>query len=81
MTPKLFSKDILRFLIPSSFGVLVFLTPIFIDGKPTIVLGIIFDVLRASFEDYLPAIVTLLLMISAFYTAYNSLISRGRDTT
>ena len=70
MTPKLFSKDILRFLIPSIFGVFVFLTPIFIDGKPTIVLGIIFDLLRATFEDYLPAIVTGLLMLSGFFSAY-----------
>ena len=74
MTPKLISKDILRFLIPSAFGVLVFLTPIFIDGKPTIVLGILFDLLRATFEDYLPAIVTVLLMLSAFFSAYYSLI-------
>ena len=74
MTPKLISKDILRFLIPSTFGVLVFLTPIFIDGKPTIVLGILFDLLRATFEDYLPAIVTVLLMLSGFFSAYYSLI-------
>ena len=74
MTPKLISKDILRFLIPSAFGVLIFLTPIFIDGKPTIVLGILFDLLRATFEDYLPAIVTVLLMLSGFFSAYYSLI-------
>ena len=74
MTPKLISKDILRFLIPSAFGVLIFLTPIFIDGKPTIVLGILFDLLRATFEDYLPAIVTVLLILSGFFSAYYSLI-------
>ena len=79
MTRKLFSKDILRFLIPSTFGVLVFLTPIFIDGKPTIVLGILFDLLRATFEDYLPAIVTGLLILSGFLSAYYSLIRRGVD--
>ena len=80
MTRKLFSKDILRFLIPSTFGVLVFLTPIFIDGKPTIVLGIIFDLLRATLEDYLPAIVTALLMLSGFFSAYYSLIRRGVES-
>jgi len=79
VTPKLIAKDILRFLIPSAFGVLVFLTPIFIDGKPTIVLGILFDLLRATFEDYLPAIVTVLLVLSGFFSAYYSLIRRAEN--
>ena len=64
MISKLLSKDILRFLVPSIVGVLVFLTPIFVDGRPTIVYGVMFDILRAATEDYLPAIVTLLLFIS-----------------
>ncbi len=80
MISKLLSKDILRFLVPSIVGVLVFLTPIFVDGRPTIVYGVMFDILRAATEDYLPAIVTLLLFISGLGSTYYSLFKNNPQT-
>ena len=79
MTFNILPKEILKFLIPSIFGAFVFLTPIFIDGKPTIILGVIFDFLRSFLEDYLPAVVTGLLVISAFFSIYFSLFISNRN--
>ena len=79
MTFNILPKEILKFLIPSIFGAFVFLTPIFIDGKPTIILGVIFDFLRSFLEDYLPAVVTGLLVISAFCSIYFSLFISNRN--
>ena len=78
--PKPLSKDILRFLVPSIFGVIIFLIPVFFDGKPTIVYGIIFDILRNATQDYLPAIVTGLLLISGLCSTYFSLFRKNNQT-
>ena len=80
MINKPLSKDILRFLVPSIFGVIIFLIPVFFDGKPTIVYGIIFDILRNATQDYLPAIVTGLLLISGLCSTYFSLFRKNNQT-
>ena len=80
MTNKLLSKDILRFLIPSTCGVIIFLIPVFFDGKPTIVYGIIFDILRGATQDYLPGIVTGLLLISGLCSTYFSVFRNNNQT-
>ena len=80
MINKPLSKDILRFLVPSIFGVIIFLIPVFFDGKPTIVYGIIFDILRDATQDYLPAIVTGLLLISGLCSTYFSLFRKNNQT-
>ena len=80
MTNKLLPKDVLRFLVPSIFGVIVFLIPVFFDGKPTIVYGIIFDILRGATEDYLPGVVTGLLLISGVCSIYFSLFRKNNQT-
>ena len=61
MTNKFSLKDILRFVVPSTLGVLIFLTLVFVDGRPTIGMGIIFDLLRGVTQNYLPGFVTVLL--------------------
>ena len=80
MINKPLPKDILRFLVPSIFGVIIFLIPVFFDGKPTIVYGIIFDILRDATQDYLPAIVTGLLLISGLCSTYFSLFRKNNQT-
>jgi len=80
VTNKLLPKDVLRFLVPSIFGVIVFLIPVFFDGKPTIVYGIIFDILRGATEDYLPGVVTGLLLISGVCSIYFSLFRKNNQT-
>ena len=57
-------QGVLKFIIPSSIGVLMFLTPIFVDGRATIGMGILVDLLRDATQDYLPAFATLLLLVS-----------------
>ena len=80
MIKKLLSKDILRFLIPSICGVIIFLIPVFFDGKPTIVYGIIFDILRSATQDYLPSVVTGLLLISGLCSTYFSVFRKNNQT-
>ena len=73
MTNKFSLKDILRFVVPSTLGVLIFLTPVFVDGRPTIGMGIIFELLRGVTQDYLPGFVTVLLFVSCCCSTYFSL--------
>ena len=73
MTNKFSLKDILRFIVPSTLGVLIFLTPMFVDGRPTIGMGIIFELLRGVTQDYLPGFVTVLLFVSCCCSTYFSL--------
>ncbi|WP_084783964.1 YjiH family protein [Marinobacterium aestuarii] len=55
----------LKFIIPSLIGILFFLTPVVVDDKVTIGLGVVADMLKASTKDYLPAFATALLVLSA----------------
>ena len=73
MTNKFSLQDILRFVVPSTLGVLIFLTPVFVDGRPTIGMGIIFELLQGVTQDYLPGFVTVLLFISCCCSTYFSL--------
>ena len=73
MTNKFSLKDILRFVVPSTLGVLIFLTPMFVDGRPTIGMGIIFELLKGVTQDYLPGFVTVLLFMSCCCSTYFSL--------
>lgn len=61
--------DYLRFAVPSLFGVMLFLVPIVVDQKITIGMGFMADALRTLLADYLPAITTVLLSISAVLSA------------
>ena len=76
---KLSYQDVLKFIIPSSIGVLLFLTPIFIDGRATIGMGILVDLLRDATQDYLPAFATMLLLVSCFCSTYFSLFRKNES--
>ncbi|MGA4531476.1 YjiH family protein [Ectopseudomonas chengduensis] len=67
-------RQLLIFLIPSLLGVLLFLTPIVYEEKVTIGLGVMADALKAGFSDWLPAIATALLLLSAVLGLFGSLL-------
>ncbi|PZP78485.1 MAG: hypothetical protein DI578_16945, partial [Ectopseudomonas oleovorans] len=67
-------RQLLIFLIPSLLGVLLFLTPIVYEEKVTIGLGVMADALKAGFSDWLPAIATALLLLSAALGLFVSLL-------
>ena len=67
-------RQLLIFLIPSLFGVLLFLTPIVYEEKVTIGLGVMADALKAAVSDQLPAIATALLLLSAVLGLFGSLL-------
>jgi hypothetical protein len=62
------SKNILRFLLPSLVGVLVFLTPISWDGRLTIGIGIITGWIKSLMGDYGLSIVVLLTVVTSILT-------------
>src|SRR5690625_1153465 len=58
------TSGLLKFIIPSLFGIIIFLLPIK-DGQAfNIPLGIITESLIALFESYLPAVITFVIIIS-----------------
>ncbi len=61
-------RHLLKFLIPSGLGIFLFLTPVSYHGQPTIMVGVIGNQLIAWFEQYLPAFVASLMVISAGIT-------------
>ncbi|MFC7322694.1 YjiH family protein [Halobacillus campisalis] len=58
------SKQLMKFLIPSIIGVLLFLVPVSFNGSVTIGLGIMADGLQAAISDYIPLFMTIVLWTS-----------------
>lgn len=69
---------ILRFALPSLLGILMFLTPVRVDGNWTILMGFISDVSVAFVGAGMPWIVFVLLCLSACGTTYAITLGRGR---
>ena len=65
--------QLVKFIVPSLIGVLLFLVPISIDGKVTIGLGVLAEGLQGAISDYIPAFMTSVLGISAI----GSLVMKG----
>mgnify|MGYP001026942181 CR=1 FL=1 len=68
----------LRFVVPSALGAALFLLPVSYDGKYTIPIGVLADLLGALIGDDLPAATTVLVLISALLTAWLSWFRRPR---
>src|SRR5699024_6263838 len=66
-------NNFLRFLIPSLFGVIIFLFPIKEGGSFNIPLGVITEYLIAAFESYLPIIITYVMVISTLFSVIHYL--------
>ncbi|AST93067.1 YjiH family protein [Sutcliffiella cohnii] len=62
---KYSSKQLIKFLIPSLIGVLLFLIPIKINGKVTIGLGVMADWLQGAIGAHIPTFMTVVLCVSA----------------
>ncbi|MFC7061694.1 YjiH family protein [Halobacillus seohaensis] len=62
------SKQLMKFLLPSLIGVLLFLVPISVDGTVTIGLGVLADGLQAAISNYIPLFMTIVLWISTIGT-------------
>ncbi|MBT3899168.1 MAG: YjiH family protein [Gammaproteobacteria bacterium] len=54
-----------RFLLPSSVGVLLFLLPVSIDGRSTILLGVITDLVKLPLQPYALEIISAVIWMSA----------------
>ncbi|TGB01070.1 YjiH family protein [Halobacillus salinus] len=65
--------QLVKFILPSLFGVLLFLVPISVDGKVTIGLGVLAEGLQGAIADYIPAFMTSVLGLSAI----GSLVMKG----
>jgi nucleoside recognition membrane protein YjiH len=59
------SKQLVKFLLPSLIGVLLFLVPISVNGKVTIGLGVLADGLQGAISEYIPLFMTSVLGVSA----------------
>lgn len=71
---KLDMKSILRFLIPSSVGVFLFIFPIIYKGSMTTPIGIISEWLAAAIKPVAPAIIVSVIVISAIVSAITTLL-------
>ncbi|WP_010651401.1 YjiH family protein [Oceanobacillus massiliensis] len=67
---KFSKKDLLKFLLPSLFGVIIFLFPIIDGGSFNIPLGIITEYIIDLLANWLPAIITYTMFLSAILTLY-----------
>ncbi|WP_435103263.1 YjiH family protein [Arhodomonas sp. AD133] len=77
-TPGFGAAGLLKFLVPSLIGALMFLTPIVVDGQVTIGMGVLSDWLKATFSDSLPAVAATVLTISAVASAVVAVLPAGR---
>lgn len=75
-------SSLLKFIIPSLIGVLLFMTPFKIEGQFTIPIAFLSNKLVEFFNDFLPLIVTILISISAigsivikFYKTDNKILN------
>lgn len=62
------TPQLLRFIIPSLIGVIIFLLPIPKDGTFTIILGMLVDFVRGALKDHLPLIGMIIVAISGVMT-------------
>ncbi|WP_163969679.1 YjiH family protein [Oceanobacillus halotolerans] len=72
-TQQIDKKGLMKFLLPSLFGVLIFLFPIFDGDAFNIPLGIITEYVIDSLAAWLPAIVTFVMIISTVFTIISAL--------
>ncbi|WP_052254546.1 YjiH family protein [Salinicoccus sp. YB14-2] len=62
---KITTKNLMRFLIPSLFGIIIFLVPITdADGNFNILLGVITEYFIDLFEGFLPEVITGVIVLS-----------------
>ena len=68
------TRPLLRFLLPSVLGAFFFLLPVRHEGGWTIPMGVLSDLLTDRVGHYMPAVVLLIVIVSAVMTTWYSLI-------
>ena len=63
-------RRVMRFLLPSLIGVMLFLVPISHQGNDTILMGVITDLVRAPFEAFALEMVVVVIVISVIGSGY-----------
>ncbi len=75
-------SDILAFLIPSGIGLVLFIVPISYEDTYTIPVGVVSGFVQRTFADFLPAAVTLAIVLSFVgglcFALYNKVPARGK---
>lgn len=71
-------KDFLKFLLPSLFGVVIFLFPVVDGGSFNIPLGVITESLIDLLTNWLPMIITYIMIISTILTLYTVILKPER---
>jgi len=71
---KLDSKSIMKFLIPSAFGVFIFLFPLPWKGSVNIPIGIISEWLANVIKPIAPILITTVILISAVFSTLTTII-------
>ena len=66
---------LLRFLIPSLIGCMMFLVPLSVDGNITIGMGILADAIKNSVDSYLVAAIAYLTLIDGVLALVTRLIN------
>ncbi|PYZ92802.1 hypothetical protein CR194_14205 [Salipaludibacillus keqinensis] len=64
-TSETHSSSIMRFILPSLFGILLFLVPVPFNGSVTIGVGILAETIQTTFDDSIPAFMTGMILLSA----------------
>lgn len=67
-------QNLLKFIIPSLLGVLLFLIPVIYEGNMTIGVGIFASYFQVTLEKYLPAFMTVIFCISTIMAIYTKVI-------
>ena len=67
-------RRLIRFLLPSLIGALIFLLPVYYNGGYTIPIGILADYLTAAVGSALPAFAIVAALVSAALTTWYSVI-------
>lgn len=67
-------KTNLKFVIPSIFGIFIFLIPVVFEKKITIPMGVLVDVVKAWSIQYLPAFIVGIIVFSSIVTVLVALI-------
>ena len=68
--------DILKFIIPSLIGVVLFMTPISLDGQITIPVAVLANNLQAIFAEQLPIIIVCIVLFTAISTSLYKLVKK-----
>ncbi|MCR8940233.1 YjiH family protein [Brevibacillus laterosporus] len=75
------SKQLMRFLIPSIIGVLLFITPVSMGGQVTIPIALLSRLLQEQFANILPQLVTIFISITALLSLWAKLFRPAALTT